>query len=93
MMKPGRFATSRWTLGTGGLARGLVSPQSIDNVSWPDAKVYIDLSRETIKNGPEYIESIPVTREYENRLYDYYYRSPYWTPVSEQPRSHSAGKS
>ena len=71
----------------------LVSPQWIDNVSWPDAKVYIDLSRETIKNGPEYIESIPVTREYENRLYDYYDRSPYWTPVSEQPRSHSAGKS
>jgi len=47
-------------------------------VSWPDSKVYVDLSRETIKNGPEYFESMPITREYENRLYSYYGRPPYW---------------
>jgi hypothetical protein len=70
----------------------LVSPQWIDNVSWPDSKVYVDLSRETIKNGPEWIDSMPVTREYENRLYDYYARSPYWAPESEQPRSRAANK-
>ena len=56
----------------------LVSPQWIDNVSWPDSKVYVHLSRETIKNGPEYIESMPVTREYESRLYGYYGRPAYW---------------
>jgi uncharacterized protein YrrD len=56
----------------------LVSPQWVDNVSWPDSKVYVDLSRETIKNGPEYFESMPITREYENRLYSYYGRPPYW---------------
>jgi hypothetical protein len=66
----------------------LVSPQWIDNVSWPDSKVYVNLTRETIKNGPEWDESTTITREYENRLYDYYDRSPYWTPVSEQPHSH-----
>jgi hypothetical protein len=65
----------------------LVSPQWIDNVSWPDSKVYVNLTRETIKNGPEWDESTTITREYENRLYDYYDRSPYWTPVSEQPHS------
>jgi len=62
----------------------LVSPQWIDNVSWPDSKVYVDLKRETIQNGPVWVDSRPVTREYEHRLYDYYARSPYWTPVSEQ---------
>ena len=35
----------------------LVSPQWIDNVSWPDSKVYVDLTRETIRNGPEWDES------------------------------------
>ena len=34
----------------------LVSPAWIDKVSWPDSKVYVDLSREAIKNGPEWIE-------------------------------------
>ena len=56
----------------------LVSPQWIDNVSWPDSKVYVHLSRETIKNGPEYIESMPISREFEKRLYGHYGRPPYW---------------
>jgi hypothetical protein len=70
----------------------LVSPQWIDNVSWPDSKVYVDLSRETIKIGPEYIESLPVTREFEKRLYDHYGRPAYWLQKSEQPSSRVAGK-
>ena len=70
----------------------LVSPQWIDNVSWPDSKVYVNLSRETIKNGPEWDESIPVTREYEHRLYDYYAQLPYWAPESAQPHNRAASK-
>jgi hypothetical protein len=70
----------------------LVAPQWIDNVSWPDSKVYVDLKRETIQNGPEWNDSVPVTREYENRLHNYYARSPYWEPESEQPRSRTASK-
>jgi hypothetical protein len=69
----------------------LISPQWINRVSWPDSKVYVDLTRETVQNGPEWIESIPVTREYEHRLYDYYARSPYWAPVAEQ-HSRAASK-
>src|SRR5208283_2780578 len=70
----------------------LVSPQWIDNVSWPDSKVYVDLTRETIKNAPEWLESMTVTREYENRLFDYYDRSPYWASESRQLSSPAAGK-
>jgi hypothetical protein len=62
----------------------LVSPQWINRVSWADSKVYVNLTRETIRNGPELIESIPVDREYEHRLYDYYARSPYGAPASAQ---------
>ena len=93
MMKPGRFDTSRWTRGTGGLAkRCWCHPSGSNKVSWPDSKVYVHLSRETIKNGPEYIESMPITREYENRLYDYYGRPAYWLQQSEQPSSRKASK-
>jgi hypothetical protein len=59
----------------------LVSPQWITRVSWHDSKVYVDLKRETIQNGPVWNDSVPVTREYEHRLHDYYVRSPYWAQV------------
>ena len=70
----------------------LMSPQWINRVSWPDSKVYVDLTRETVKNGPGWDDSIPVTREYEHRLYNYYARSPYWAPVAHRLHVRSAGK-
>ena len=70
----------------------LVSPQWIEEVSWPVSKVFVHLSRETIKNGPEYFESMPITREYENRLYGYYGRPAYWLQQSEQPSGRKASK-
>lgn len=56
----------------------LVSPDWIGKVSWADKKVYIDLPRDLVKNGPEYDPSAPVNRQYEERLYDYYGRPKYW---------------
>jgi hypothetical protein len=65
----------------------LVSPAWIDNVSWQDSKVYVGLYRETIKSGPEYIESMPITREFEKRLYDHYGRPAYWLERSGNPEA------
>jgi len=61
-----------------------MSPHWIERVSWTDSKVYVDLSRETIKNAPEYVDSEPVTREYEHRLWEHYKRSAYWLHGAEQ---------
>jgi hypothetical protein len=47
-------------------------------VSWSESKVHVVLSRETIKNSPEFDPTVPVNREYEARLYDYYGRPVYW---------------
>lgn len=55
----------------------LISPQWIERVSWNEKKVHVDLSREAVKNSPEYDEAAPVNREYEVRLYDYYGRPTY----------------
>jgi hypothetical protein len=67
-------ATRNWWPGK----KVLVSPAWIERVSWGDAKVYVSLSREMIQNGPEYDESKPITREYEDRLYLHYGRPTYW---------------
>jgi len=56
----------------------LVSPQWIESISWKESKVHVDLSRETIKDGPEYDDSGPVTRQYEELLFGNHDRGGYW---------------
>jgi hypothetical protein len=58
--------------------RVLVAPAWIDSVSWPDARVRLDLTREAVKQSPPYIPTQPLHREDEIRLYDYYGRPFYW---------------
>lgn len=72
-------ATRNWWPGK----KVLVSPAWIDRLSWVNGKVHVEFSRETIKSGPEYTESAPVNREYENRLYSHYGRRPYWLGESK----------
>jgi hypothetical protein len=56
----------------------LISPQWIDRISWAESKVFINLSRETIKSAPEYFEESPLTRDYEKGLHLHYHRKGYW---------------
>ena len=56
----------------------LVSPQWIERVSWGERKVFVNLSRETIKESPEYTEEAPLTRDYETGLHLHYNRLGYW---------------
>jgi hypothetical protein len=56
----------------------LVSPGWIAAISWAERRVSVDLTREQVKNSPEYDPSIPVNRTYETRLYDFYGRPTYW---------------
>jgi hypothetical protein len=72
-------ATRNWWPGK----KVLVSPAWIERMSWADSKVYAGLTREAIQNGPEYIESALITREYEGRLYFHYGRPPYWLHEAE----------
>jgi hypothetical protein len=56
----------------------LMSPAWIQRISWADSEVYVDLSREQIKDSPEFNPRYPVNREYEEHLYDFYGRPRYW---------------
>jgi hypothetical protein len=57
----------------------LVSPEWISRVDWREAKVFVDMTREQIKNSPEYDPSAAVERDYESRLYEHYRRPHYWS--------------
>lgn len=57
----------------------LVSPHWIDRVSWDESKVFVNLSREAIKQSPEYTEESLLTRDYETDLHRHYELPGYWT--------------
>jgi hypothetical protein len=60
----------------------LVSTQWIERVSWSERKVLVNLTRETIRQSPEYTEESLLTRDYETGLHRHYNRQGYW--VDEQ---------
>jgi sporulation protein YlmC with PRC-barrel domain len=66
--------TSNWWTGK----KVLVSPQWIERVSWDESKVFIKLTREAIKQSPEFTEESLITRDYETLLYGHYQRPGYW---------------
>lgn len=84
--------TSNWWFGK----KVLVAPHWASRISWEERKVHVDLSRQAIKNSPEWNASAAVNREYEARLYDYYGRPVYWgsgdqsagNPPVDQSASH-----
>lgn len=70
------IATHQWLPGR----EVLISPQwLVGPISWSEQKVKVIMSRESIKNSPEYDPRTPVNREYEGRLYDFYGRPNYWS--------------
>jgi PRC-barrel domain protein len=55
----------------------LIAPQWIAHVDWKHSKVYVNLSREAIKTGPEF-NSDKLDRDYETKLYQHYGQENYW---------------
>jgi uncharacterized protein YrrD len=76
----------------------LISPQWIERVSWSESKVFINLSREAIRQSPEYTDESLLTRDYEARLHQHYNREGYWAdePVTisrQRKKIEESGKS
>ncbi|MEW6652986.1 MAG: PRC-barrel domain-containing protein [Bacteroidota bacterium] len=66
--------TSNWWAGK----KVLISPHWVENVSWSESTVTINLLRETIKHSPEYSEELLLTRDFETQLHKHYNRKVYW---------------
>lgn len=58
----------------------------IGKISLTEREVMFDVSRDEIRRSPEYNPDEPLTRAYEERLYDYYHRPGYWHEEYQQAR-------
>ena len=56
----------------------LLAPQWIEDISWGESKVFVNLSRDKIRQSPEYTETSLLTRDLETRLHRHYDRKGYW---------------
>ena len=68
--------TSNWLGGR----RVLIAPSWVRAVSWADAEVHVDASRQVITDSPDYDVAVRVSRTYEQRLYAHYGTTGYWSP-------------
>jgi hypothetical protein len=55
----------------------LISPKWLREVHWAEKKVSVDMTRESIKNSPEYVPET-LDRDYEMQLHRHYDFPPYW---------------
>jgi uncharacterized protein YrrD len=66
----------------------LVSPLWIERVSWSEARVFVNLTREAVRQAPEYTGDSVLNREYETSLHGHYGREGYW--ISEEQEKDKA---
>lgn len=66
--------TKNWLPGK----RVLIATDWIERVSWEEAKVFIGLTRDKIREAPEYTKDSLITREYEEMMHRHYDRAGYW---------------
>ena len=66
--------TSNWWMGH----RALVAPPWIQEVSWTDKVVAVNMTRDAIRNAPEWNSSQPPDRTHEIETYKHYDRTGYW---------------
>lgn len=56
----------------------IVSPMWVSAIDWNESTMSLSLAQEAIKESPEYEPNAPLKRGYEERLFEYYDRMPYW---------------
>jgi hypothetical protein len=71
--------TSNWWLGH----QVLIAPQWIDDVSWFDCKVSVDLSRQAVQDAPRYDAAQSLNRIQEMGVHQHYGRPGYWAVEGE----------
>lgn len=68
---------------TGGWLTGrqvLLSPESVIEADWRHRVVAVRLSRRQVEESPDLRSDLPVSRQYEEALAEYYQWAPYWMP-------------
>jgi hypothetical protein len=60
--------TSNWWLGH----EVLIAPEWVDDVYWAESKLMVSVTRQSVKGAPEYDSKVPITREHERLLHEFY---------------------
>ncbi len=66
--------TANWLPGK----KVLIAADWADDIGWDDKRFHVSMTRDQIKNSPEYDSSTLPERQYEEELYHYYRRPGYW---------------
>jgi hypothetical protein len=56
----------------------LLSPRWVESVDWNESRVYVDVTRDKVKNSPIYDPNQPIERSYERELHEHYGYPEYW---------------
>jgi hypothetical protein len=56
----------------------LILPEHIREIDWQDSRVFVDLTRDQVKESPEFDPRGSLDRTYETTFYDYYEHPYYW---------------
>ena len=80
--------TSNWWVGH----TVLVAPQWIEGVSWPDARVSVDLTRHAVKEAPRYDPAAQLDRQQEEGMYQHYGRFGYWATTAMKKAAARSGR-
>jgi hypothetical protein len=72
--------TSSWWLGH----RVLIAPQWIQDITWPDAIVAINMTQQAVKDAPPYDPKVPLDRDAEACLYRHHGRAGYWAEPAKR---------
>jgi hypothetical protein len=71
--------TSNWWLGK----KVLIAPAWAGGVSWDEREVHVAMTRQAIKDSPEWNGSFEIEQAFEARLHDYYGRPFYWKTTDQ----------
>lgn len=56
----------------------LISPKWVDSIDWSQQIVEVEMTQELIEGSPEYVPHMPISRDYEISLYEYYGKPHDW---------------
>lgn len=56
----------------------LISTQWIEDMSWSEQTVTLDLIRDEVRHSPDFDTAANIERPYEKELFEHYKRAPYW---------------
>jgi hypothetical protein len=60
----------------------LVVPSLVESIDWTERKLHVHLTRDKLRDAPSFEVAVPVTRDYEERLCEYYGVEGYWSETA-----------